>query len=372
MASNFFSGMGASLVGGALSGITNLFGMRQQNKNIDKQIAAQREEADIARKWNREERTQQNEWNKSMWMANNEYNTPAEQRARLEAAGMNPDLAYGGANTGNSISPSTGSNPSPSPVVDTSALASKRTIGDVASRTISDALASAEIGKKSAETSNVHEETIGTMTVNKYRDKLLQNDIVLGDTQILVNRGVVKWNEQQVKESQQLVSKMDMEISKMRSEVDVLISTAANLDVKTWETQVRVALDSKNVHTQLAIAAKQLKINEGHLINATRELLGKLPLMVSEKARNVQMASYFEQLGFKVNAEGNRINFDLSQEQEWQDFERSMNQIYQTVGTVTGVMGATKTPPDPSAGKAKRVTKYDNQGEYSGHTEYNY
>lgn len=49
----------------------------------------------------------QNDFNEKMWNMNNEYNTPLAQRQRLEQAGLNPNLAYSGVNTGNSSSPVT-------------------------------------------------------------------------------------------------------------------------------------------------------------------------------------------------------------------------------------------------------------------------
>lgn len=47
----------------------------------------------------------QNELSKQAWEANNEYNSPANQMKRLLDAGLNPNLAYNLATSGNSTSP---------------------------------------------------------------------------------------------------------------------------------------------------------------------------------------------------------------------------------------------------------------------------
>lgn len=47
----------------------------------------------------------QNELSKQAWQANNEYNSPANQMKRLLDAGLNPNLAYNLATSGNSSSP---------------------------------------------------------------------------------------------------------------------------------------------------------------------------------------------------------------------------------------------------------------------------
>ena len=60
----------------------------------------------------------QNQQQIDFWKMNNEYNTPFNQRARFEQAGLNPDLMYGGSgNIGQSQMPSAAS-PGSSPNVD--------------------------------------------------------------------------------------------------------------------------------------------------------------------------------------------------------------------------------------------------------------
>ena len=75
-----------------LGAIGSFFGARSQNKNIDKQIAAQKEENQKNRDWNLNLAKQQNEWNIEQWNRENEYNTPSAQMARYNAAGLNFDL----------------------------------------------------------------------------------------------------------------------------------------------------------------------------------------------------------------------------------------------------------------------------------------
>ena len=56
----------------------------------------------------------QNQQQIDFWKMNNEYNTPFNQRARLEQAGLNPDLMYGGSgNIGQSQMPGAASGSAP-------------------------------------------------------------------------------------------------------------------------------------------------------------------------------------------------------------------------------------------------------------------
>ncbi|WGL31352.1 DNA pilot protein [Dipodfec virus UOA04_Rod_975] len=85
--------LGASLVGSGISSALGIggssLGAGIQNKK--------------SYKYTKKLQDQQNQWNLEMWNKQNEYNSPASQRARLESAGLNPDLMYGQASsTGNS------------------------------------------------------------------------------------------------------------------------------------------------------------------------------------------------------------------------------------------------------------------------------
>ncbi len=71
---------GANLLG-------SIFNSRQSRKNTKAQIAYQKQEAERERASNME-----------MWKMQTAYNSPKEQMARLQSAGLNPNLAYGSGN----------------------------------------------------------------------------------------------------------------------------------------------------------------------------------------------------------------------------------------------------------------------------------
>ena len=78
---------------GGVGAITGLIGNNQTNKT---NIRLQKEQNE----WNAKQAAQANEWNMQQWKRENEYNAPAQQMARLEAAGLNPNLMYAQGNTG--------------------------------------------------------------------------------------------------------------------------------------------------------------------------------------------------------------------------------------------------------------------------------
>lgn len=324
----FFTGAGSALIGGALSGISNLFGAHSQNQSVEKQLVAAREEAEKTRKWQTSEREAQNDWNYKLWQANNEYNTPAAVQARLRAAGINPDLyATNGALQGSSIQAQGGHTPS-GPVADTSAWNRYRPIGSVASQALADTALSAQVAKTTAETEGQKHTNDILASDASFRDAFNQGQLDTMESTILVNSSKIKLNDAQASQARSMVEQINANLSKINSEIDLLISQAADVDDRIWERHVRVALDSFIEHGKLKVMEGNLKVSQEQLKASLCELGTKLPLMASEKMKNQALASFYQDLGFKVNAEEDRLRFDLSQDIDWDDFERAMQQLH--------------------------------------------
>ena len=79
------------LIGAAIGAIS-------RNFNTSESIAANKQEQQSNRDYNLNLAKMQNQWNREQWEREAQYNSPAAYRARLAAAGMNPDLAYGNVN----------------------------------------------------------------------------------------------------------------------------------------------------------------------------------------------------------------------------------------------------------------------------------
>lgn len=90
------SSLGAGLIAGAGSLIGGLFGSSGSKNAAKYQLQAVRE----TNQANRDIAEQNNKFNERMWNLQNEYNTPQMQRARLEAAGLNPYLMMDGGSAG--------------------------------------------------------------------------------------------------------------------------------------------------------------------------------------------------------------------------------------------------------------------------------
>lgn len=90
------SALGAGIIAGAGSLISGLWSSHGSRDAARYQLQAQRE----TNRNNLQIARENNEFNERMWNLQNEYNTPEMQRARLEAAGLNPYLMLDGGSAG--------------------------------------------------------------------------------------------------------------------------------------------------------------------------------------------------------------------------------------------------------------------------------
>lgn len=90
------SALGAGLIAGAGSLIGGLFSSHGSSNAARYQLQAQRE----TNRNNLQIARENNQFNERMWNMQNEYNSPVMQRARLEAAGLNPYLMMDGGSAG--------------------------------------------------------------------------------------------------------------------------------------------------------------------------------------------------------------------------------------------------------------------------------
>lgn len=369
----FFAGAGGALISGALSGISNLFGAHSQNQSVDKQLAAAREEAEKTRKWQTSEREAQNDWNFKLWQANNDYNAPDAVQARLRAAGINPDLyVTNGALQGSSIQAQGGHTPS-GPVADTSAWNRYKPIGSVASQALADTALAAQVSKTSAETEGQKHTNDILASDASFRDAFNQGQIDTMESVILVNGSKINLNDAQAAQARSMVEQINATISKIKSEIDLLISNAADVDSRIWERHVRVALDSFIEHGKLKVMQGQLGVSKEKLELAFRELGGKLPLMKSDEKRNQALASFYDTLGFKVSAETDRLRFDLLQDMDWDDIERSMQQLHLILGDLASFIPfANPRASNSGKPKSKSESTSTHRGVTTRRTSYEY
>lgn len=124
--------------------IGSAIGALATNANTQNAIDANKQSQQENREYNLNLAKMQNYWNTQQWYREADYNSPAAYRARLKAAGMNPDLAYGNVQGVAPASSGMTSGQASQPV-DNSLLAQKMTALNVASAALDNKLKSAQV-----------------------------------------------------------------------------------------------------------------------------------------------------------------------------------------------------------------------------------
>lgn len=213
--------MGWNLLGAAAS----VYGVHQANKNVDKQLRAQSEENRKMREYNLQLAKLQNYWNRQQWTLENSYNSPSAQISRMRAAGLNPDMMYGGGVSGNlSASSPQMTSGAPASPMDFSALGSKRTVLDVA-------LQKATLDQMNAQTGKIESETEGVDIENDWKPLEKAFGLELTKSQIALNR----------KELQHIGAKIEnLQSSTLNLEQDLVLKRLDEVfNTRTMESRVK-------------------------------------------------------------------------------------------------------------------------------------
>lgn len=257
--------IGAAIAGAAALG-GSILSATKGNKNIDKQIAAQKEENQKNRDWNLNLAKQQNQWNIEQWNRENVYNTPAAQMARYKDAGLNSDLIYGQQNLAASSPEMTagdGSQPT-----DVSNLANKRTIGDMMVQASQTRLTNAQAKLAESQADKTDKETEG----QGYQNEILKSDAAFRDA---LNSGTVQLNNMSLKVSEKGMQLTDEQITKVRKEcaqidqsiqqsraaIDEIRQKIFNLKTDQAISRLRYLMDAKLNEATIKKLASECNLN---------------------------------------------------------------------------------------------------------------
>ena len=223
---------------GSLGG--SIVSMIGQNKAINKQIAAQREENAKTRQYNLMLARQQNQWNIEQWQRENDYNSPSAQMSRFREAGLNPDLMYGNGTPGNSMGSPQLTSGAPATPQDMSPLGSMRNFGDVVQQTLDMEMKRAQIDAIKANTDNIKQDTEQVIAVtdgikieNLFKAAKERKTLEYMDVQINVGKSVVDLNRGQLRKLAQEMNVLAEQASNLAKQREQIDATVRNLDADT-------------------------------------------------------------------------------------------------------------------------------------------
>lgn len=253
-----------NLVGGLANAGASVYSQVQTNKNIDKQLAAQKEENQATREYNLNLAKQQNQWSIEQWNRENAYNTPSAQMERAKAAGLNADMLYGNGTLQNAAASSPQmTSGAPATPMDWSALGGKRTIGDALATSLSNEMARAQIDAVKADT----KKTLADAGLSEIA-------LTYADAKERLN---MKLTEEQFKLVEQQWQEVAQTIENKRAELE-------GISLDNARKMIENAFQAEEFQAKIDILAEELKIKKEEAANAARYFAAQVLGMEADNA----------------------------------------------------------------------------------------
>ena len=352
---------GASLIG-------NIVGNSQQNANIDKQIAFQREENERARAFNKAMAEQSNQWSIDQWNRENQYNSPEAMRQRLRDAGVNADLFYGG-NAQNTASSSPSVTPvAPATPTDVSAIGQKATIGDITNNVISQALAAAQIRKLEADKGKTRQETENLKVEGKILSadaltRAAQNEqaLEIGRSTIYVNHSIADLNHREAELASARITEAAANADLLYQKADEVKANIRNINANTAATRFGMMMRSKEFRQRVAEFQEQVRVNDSTIrlnyeqaatylatraatvLNINADTVLKSAGVKTQYTSRQEMRARTEMYGKLdrlINIQGDQASFNLDSDKTYKNLERGVNLVTGVIDSVSGVIGS--------------------------------
>lgn len=361
-----FKDFASSIISGGASLAGNIIGAIQGNNNIDKQIAAQREENQKNRDWNKAMAEQANRWSIEQWNRENAYNTPAAVMARLREGGVNPDLFYG--NSGQNLAasspnviPAAASEP-----VDVSALGSKATVGDITNNVVSQALMAAQVKKLNAETVKTGQETEnlkieGTILSADALTRAAQNEqaLEIGKSTIYVNHSIAKLNHKEAELVSGKISEVAANTALLYEKANEVKANIRNINANTASIRFGMMMRSKEFRQRVAEFQEQIRVNNSTIrlnyeqastylatraatvLNINADTALKAAGVKTQYATREEMRArtgMYQRLDRLVGIQGDQAAFNFDSDKTFKNLERGVGIATGIIDSVSGVV----------------------------------
>lgn len=268
--------IGASLAGGAIQS----FGAKRAN-DTNRQIA------EMQNRLNYQMFQEQNKFNLDLWNKTNAYNTPTEQVKRLDEAGINPMMALGAINPGNTTSLTSAS---PAQAVGYQAQNELEGVGNSVQNTVDtylrQRLQKTQESNIASSTSKTQAETAGILENNKYIGDRTKSEIAKTQADI------AKTNS----ERESIEVKRQLEVTQLQEQINSLrVSNEyqkLQSDIAKWTRDVYNPRQAELLATQMAD------------VNAAIQLKGAQMQLTKTQAWNVYEQTYkaiAEKEGIQLN-----------------------------------------------------------------------
>lgn len=292
------SGLSAGLTGGVSSlvglgtnlligGIKSLFGRSDAQKQKD----LMNEQARLNYEYTSKLMGQQHDYNVSDFYLQNEYNSPANQRSRLEAAGINPAMLGTSNTTTLGISPTSASGYSP---VDYSS---------VVRASQEERLIDAQVANLRSQSNLTNQQAENMDIKNDYESLIGSNTVTFLGTQIKLNEKLTDSEAQKIAESK---SRVDTTVKEVSAKVDYLRKQTSDIEFQQKIARSYLKLEQEFKRSNIDYQSQMLALKQIETMTGVSVSQAEIILKRSQARSANASASYQE------NVNANEFDSDFS------------------------------------------------------------
>ena len=322
------------MAGAFLPFLGSVLGGFQQSANIDKQIAANKAENRDTRLYNLNLAKMQNQWNIDQWNRENEYNSPSAVAARMEAAGLNRDLAYsqGGMFQASASSPQLTSG-EPATAADVSGISSKKTYGQMFQEAVQIGLAQKQAENIGANTDKTKAETDNLKVENNIlsADALVkaasaESVIEYNKAKVYVAHNTADMLHNQSEYYAGMLNKIAAETENLYKERDKIVAQTSELRENVvqmrFDRYIRsreFELACRNLEQQIKESGSRIAVNYQDVKASVALTMAQVLNLNTDSGLKIQQRrnASLQELGIEINNDFASFNFD--QAKKWSD-----------------------------------------------------
>lgn len=352
-------GTAAGLFGGFLQGIG-------ANKRLDKTIKFQKEENEAARRWQTQQQQSQNlynsresdkarKWNEEQalaaWQRETAYNSPAAQMNRMRAAGLNPDLAYGGVSSGNASAP-VASPVSPIPSAGAGGYNTVDYMSGLGVPSVGESVINGiNLARTVAETKNIQADTakkegeVTSLDLDNVRKAATNGSAIeLANMQVTLSKSVLQLNDAQLSKINQELTNLETQNRLCNEQITKVTAETQNLNAATLNARINAYLSGPRFENECRELAAKINLSTAQAKEITCLMLAKKLNLEEDtvlKAANVRKSNaeyvnLFRQ-GDILEVTGRQLNFNYEQSTKFDTAERVIgmgSNVLNSVGNV--------------------------------------
>lgn len=354
-------GILGSLFGGIASGIASGATAKkqraQQQKQFEQGLKFQREENETARKWNEKMAAQANLWARENVADERAYNSPVQQMARLNQAGLNPDLMYGNGASGlvdSNVAQTFQSAGTSAPDVLGAAMQVQPTAFSGASLGVDLMKTAAEVANIKADTAKKQGE-MTTINLDNIRKAATNGSMIeLDNMQVTIAKQAMELTDKQISNMSQQTNNLKTANDQMNQAIRESMAKVKNMDAQTVRNRIETGLLRPQFRNECIKLAQEIKHSNAS-INLTNKQAECLVVKTLAEKLNLDADTMYKKIGASkldvdranavlqgdvIKVTGQQLELNYKSDQSYKDWERACDMATKVFNSAGNVLNA--------------------------------